>query len=99
MTPYFPSNSTLANATGKIFRVTRTEGNGSETITKEEAFLLAVKSVNPELSEQENECIQACWANCSLKNFSQLMDIKRYQELYEHPHQHPDCCSQKEIRP
>lgn len=64
----------------------------------EEAFLLAVKAVNAELSEQEIEFIESFCANCSLKNFSQLMDIKRYQELFEFPHSTPRLPQLKGIR-
>lgn len=77
VTPSFFFNSTLVNATVKISRGPGGEGNGSETATMEEAFLLAVKAVNPELSEQEIESIEAfLCANCSLKIFSHLIDIR-----------------------
>ena len=59
------------------------EGNGSDVYWEQTALALAIQAASPGISGQGVVDVEADCLNCSLGNFSQLMMIKLYQEIFK----------------
>ena len=69
---------------GKWIEGITREGNGSDVYQEQTALALAIQAANPGESGQGALDVEAEGLNCcSLGNFSQLMMIRLYQEIFE----------------